>query len=188
MPFELEKTSIEEVKIVIPKVFDDNRGFFLESYKKSDFLSLGINDDFEQDNHSKSSFGVLRGLHYQTKTNVQAKLVRCISGKIYDVALDLRKNSPTFGKWTGAILSADNKKMLYIPKGFAHGFLTLSEYAEVMYKVSGKYSPVDERGVFWNDSQIGVDWSNYLKDSEPILSEKDENQPKLEEISEEDLL
>lgn len=188
MPFELVQTSIEEVKIIVPRVFNDKRGFFLESYKKSDFLALGISDDFEQDNHSKSAFGVLRGLHYQVKTNIQAKLVRCISGKIYDVALDIRKNSPTFGKWTGVILSDDNKKMLYIPKGFAHGFLTLSKHAEVLYKVSGKYSPADERGVFWNDPQIGIDWFEYLNGFEPILSDKDKNLPKLDEISEEDLL
>ena len=114
MPFEFRKTELEDVILVIPKVFEDDRGFFLEGYKKSDFINAGITDDFNQDNHSKSSFGVLRGLHYQTKPKMQAKLVRCIRGKIFDVAVDIRKNSKTFGKWLGVILSEENKNMLYI--------------------------------------------------------------------------
>ena len=136
MPFEFKKTNIDEVVLIIPKVFEDKRGFFLEGYKKSDFLNNGIKDDFNQDNHSKSSFGVLRGLHYQSKPHMQAKLVRCIRGKIFDVAVDIRKNSKTFGKWTGAILSEENKNMLYIPEGFAHGFLTLSDTAELLYNIA----------------------------------------------------
>ncbi len=188
MPFEFKNTCIDDVKLVIPKVFEDKRGFFLEGYKKSDFMKAGICDEFNQDNHSKSSYGVLRGLHYQSKPKMQAKLVRCIRGKIYDVAVDIRKNSKTFGKWTGAILSEENKHMLYIPEGFAHGFVTLSETAELLYKASGEYSPQNDRGILWCDKDININWHEYIKDFEPILSDKDKNQPKLSEVSEDDLL
>ena len=127
MSFEFIKTEINEVILIKPKVFEDKRGFFLESYKKSEFYNNGIKEDFIQDNHSKSSIHVLRGLHYQKNPKAQGKLVRCVKGKIYDVAVDIRKNSKTFGKWVGEILSEENKNMLYIPSGFAHGFLTLSD-------------------------------------------------------------
>lgn len=188
MPFEFRKTELEDVMLVIPKVFEDDRGFFLEGYKKSDFINAGITDDFNQDNHSKSSFGVLRGLHYQTKPKMQAKLVRCIRGKIFDVAVDIRKNSKTFGKWLGVILSEENKNMLYIPEGFAHGFLTLSDTAELLYKASGEYSPQNDRGILWNDPTIGIDWEKFGLNFEPTLSEKDKKQPLLKDIKEEDLL
>ena len=188
MPFEFKKTNIEDVVLIIPKVFEDNRGFFLEGYKKSDFINNGITDDFNQDNHSKSSLGVLRGLHYQTKPKLQAKIVRCIRGKIFDVAVDIRKNSKTFGKWTGAILSEENKNMLYIPEGFAHGFLTLTDTAELLYKASGEYSPQNDRGILWNDPQINIDWQKYGLNFEPTLSEKDKKQPLLKDIKKEDLL
>ena len=188
MPFDFKKTDIDDVILVVPKVFEDNRGFFLESYKKTDFIKSGIKDDFNQDNHSKSSFGVLRGLHYQSRPHMQAKLVRCIKGKIFDVAVDIRKHSETFGKWTGAILSEENKNMLYIPEGFAHGFLTLSDTAELVYKASGEYSAQNDRGVLWNDPDINIDWEKYGLNFEPVLSDKDKIQPRLKDIKEEDLL
>ena len=182
MPFEFRKTELEDVMLVIPKVFEDDRGFFLEGYKKSDFINAGITDDFNQDNHSKSSFGVLRGLHYQTKPKMQAKLVRCIRGKIFDVAVDIRKNSKTFGKWLGVILSEENKNMLYIPEGFAHGFLTLSDTAELLYKASGEYSAQNDRGILWSDPDIGIDWEKYIKNFKPQLSQKDRVQPYLKDV------
>lgn len=188
MPFEFKKMEVDGVVLVTPKVFEDERGFFLEGYKKTDFVNNGIDVDFNQDNHSKSSFGVLRGLHYQTSPKMQAKLVRCIRGKIFDVAVDIRKNSPHFGKWCGAILSEENKQMLYIPEGFAHGFLTLSDTAELLYKATGEYSPQNDRGVLWNDPDIGIDWTKYGLNFEPTLSAKDKIQPRLKDIKDEDLL
>ncbi len=179
MPFEFKKLDIEDVQLIIPKVFDDERGFFLESYKKSDFINNGINIDFNQDNHSRSTKGVLRGLHYQASPKGQAKIVRCIKGEIFDVAVDIRKNSPTFGKWIGEKLSEENKHMLYIPDGFAHGFVVLSDIAEILYKASNEYSKEHDRGILWCDPDIGIDWGI---DFEPILSEKDRVQPKLKEI------
>lgn len=185
MPFEFEKLSIPDVILVKPKAFGDNRGFFMETYKKSDFLAVGIDDDFIQDNHSKSAKGVLRGLHYQVNPSAQAKLARCINGEILDVAVDIRKGSPTFGKWVGQILSAENKFMLYIPAGFAHGFVVLSDEAELIYKVNSEYSPADDRGIFWNDPDIKVDWGI---DFEPIISDKDKKQPLFKDLKYEDLL
>ncbi len=179
MPFEFKKLDIEDVQLIIPKVFDDERGFFLESYKKSDFINNGINIDFNQDNHSRSTKGVLRGLHYQASPKGQAKIVRCIKGEIFDVAVDIRRNSPTFGKWVGEKLSEENKHMLYIPDGFAHGFVVLSDIAEILYKASNEYSKEHDRGILWCDPDIGIDWGI---DFEPILSEKDRVQPKLKEI------
>ena len=181
MAFEFKKLSIPDVILVEPKVFDDERGFFLEGYKKSEFFANGIDVEFNQDNHSKSTKGVLRGLHYQLEPKAQAKLVRCIQGEIFDVAVDIRKNSPTFGKWVGEKLSAENKKMLFIPEGFAHGFVVLSETAELLYKASNEYSKEHDRGIYWNDSDIAIDWGI---DFEPILSEKDKNQPLLKDIEE----
>lgn len=182
MPFEFIKTEIPEVILIKPKVFQDERGFFLETYKKSDFEKAGINAEFVQDNHSKSVKGVLRGLHFQKKPFAQGKLVRCVRGKIFDVAVDIRKGSPTFGKWVGYELSEENKYILWIPEGFAHGFLTLSEEAEVIYKVSGgEYSPQHDAGIIWNDPDINIKWPvNQVK--EIILSEKDKKLPFLKDI------
>ena len=179
MPFEFKKLNIEDVQLIIPKVFDDERGFFLESYKKTDFINNGINIDFNQDNHSRSTKGVLRGLHYQASPKGQAKIVRCIKGEIFDVAVDIRKNSPTFGKWVGEKKNKKNKHMLYIPDGFAHGFVVLSDIAEIFYKASNEYSKEHDRGILWCDPDIGIDWGI---DFEPILSEKDKIQPRLKEI------
>ena len=180
MPFEFIKQEIEDVILVKPKVFGDNRGFFMESYKKSDFFKNGINVEFNQDNHSKSTAHVLRGLHYQAKPYGQAKLVRCSRGRIYDVAVDIRPNSKTFGKYVKVELSEENKQMLFIPEGFAHGFVVLSDEAELLYKASGEYNPLADRGLLWNDKNINIDWEI---DFEPILSDKDKIQPKLSEIN-----
>lgn len=181
MPFEVIDTYIKEVKVLKPKIFGDERGFFMEVYKKSEFENLGIDTDFLQDNHSKSTKGVLRGLHYQLNPFSQGKLVRCIKGKIYDVAVDIRVGSPTFGKWVGVELSEENKLMIWIPKGFAHGFLTLSDEAEIIYKVSGsEYNPQADRGIIWNDKDISIDWPLENIDN-LILSEKDKNLPSLKE-------
>ena len=182
MPFEFKKLNVKDVQLIIPKVFNDERGFFLESFKKSDFIANGIYDEFNQDNHSKSSKGVLRGLHFQRAPKAQAKIVRCIKGKIFDVAVDLRKNSPTFKKWVGEILSDENKHMLYIPEGCAHGFVVLSDTAEILYKASNEYSKEHDGGIRWNDNEVNVAWNI---DFEPILSEKDKVQPFLNDIIEE---
>ncbi len=184
MPFEFERQKIRDVILVKPKVFGDNRGFFLESYKKTDFIKNGIDVEFNQDNHSKSTKGVLRGLHYQAKPHGQAKLVRCSRGRIYDVAVDIRPNSPTFGQYVKVELSEDNKQMLFIPEGFAHGFVVLSDEAELLYKASGEYAPQADRGILWNDKDINIDWQI---DFEPLLSEKDKIQPALKEINKEEL-
>ncbi len=182
MPFEFIKTEIPDVILIKPKVFQDERGFFLETYKKSDFEKAGIKAEFVQDNHSKSVKGVLRGLHFQKKPFAQGKLVRCIRGKIFDVAVDIRKGSPTFGKWVGYELSEENRYILWIPEGFAHGFLTLSDEAEVIYKVSGgEYSPEHDAGIIWNDPDIDIKWPLDQVD-EIILSEKDKKLPFLREI------
>ena len=178
MPFEFERQSIEDVILVKPKVFGDNRGFFMEAYKKSDFVANGIDVDFNQDNHSKSTKGVLRGLHYQKAPYGQAKLVRCGRGRIYDVAVDIRPESKTFGKYVKVELSEDNKQMLFIPEGFAHGFVVLSDEAELLYKASGEYAPQADSGILWCDKDINIDWGI---DFEPILSEKDKNQKTLEQ-------
>ena len=184
MPFSFKKLQIEDVILVTPKVFGDSRGFFMETYQKSTFGEIGINDEFVQDNHSKSTKGVLRGLHYQTNPKSQAKLVRCSKGKIFDVAVDLRQNSATFGKWVGEILSEENKNMLYIPAGFAHGFVVLSDEAELIYKASNEYSPENDRGIRWNDPEININWGvNFA----PLISEKDSKQPYLKDVSKEDL-
>lgn len=179
MPFEFKNYKISDIKLVIPKVFDDERGFFLEGYKKSEFINNGITVEFNQDNHSKSTKGVLRGLHYQASPKPQAKLVRCIKGEIFDVAVDIRKNSPTFGQWIGEKLTEANKHMLYIPEGFAHGFLVLSEEAELLYKASNEFSKEHDRGILWCDPDININWNI---DYTPLLSEKDKNQPRLKDI------
>ena len=180
MPFEFEKLEIPDVILIKPKVFGDERGFFMETYKKPDFERVGIRGEFIQDNHSRSRYGVLRGLHFQREPYAQAKIVRCIRGVIYDVAVDLRKDSPTFGKWVGVILSEFNKWQLYVPRGFAHGFLVLSDVAEVVYKVDNVYAPDYEGGIIWNDPDVGIKWPI----EEPILSEKDKKWPTLREAME----
>lgn len=155
---EYEETSIKGVWILTPKVFNDNRGYFFEAWKKSDFEAHVGKVDFIQDNESKSSYGVLRGLHYQKGEYSQAKLVRVIKGKVLDVAVDLRKSSPTFGKYVMAELSEDNKRQLFIPRGFAHGFLVLSPEAVFTYKVDNIYAPAHEASIRWDDPQIGINW------------------------------
>lgn len=173
--FNFVKTEIDGVIIVETKVFGDSRGYFMETYEERKFAEGGIDAKFVQDNQSKSSKGVLRGLHFQ-KTHPQAKLVRVIKGEVYDVAVDLRKDSPTYGKYVGAILSEENKKQFFIPKGFAHGFLVLSDEAEFTYKCDDFYHPEDEGGLMWNDPAIGIDWP--LDGIDNInLSEKDMKNP-----------
>lgn len=182
MPFEFKPQEIKDVILVEPKVFGDARGFFMETYKKSDFIANGIDVEFNQDNHSKSTKGVLRGLHFQKAPHAQAKLVRCSKGRIYDVAVDIRKGSPTFGKYVKVELSEENKRMLFIPAGFAHGFVALSDEVELLYKASGEYCPEADCGIIWNDSDINIDWNI---DFEPILSEKDKAQKTLAQRMEE---
>lgn len=171
------KTDIPDVLIFEPKVFGDDRGFFFESFSQKVFEeAVGRKVEFVQDNHSKSSKGVLRGLHYQVEPHAQGKLVRCVVGEVFDVAVDIRKSSPTFGKWVGVNLSAENKRQLWIPEGFAHGFLVLSDTAEFVYKTTNYYHPQSDRGVIWNDKDIGIEWPNFSK---VILSEKDKLHPTL---------
>ncbi len=186
MPFEFIQTEIPDVILVKPKVFADDRGFFIESYKKSDFQSAGINVDFIQDNHSHSIKGVLRGLHFQKKPYEQGKLVRCSKGAIVDVAVDLRKQSAYFGKWVLCELSEQNNSMLWIPPGFTHAFLTISERADVVYKVSGsEYAPHADAGVRWDDPDIAIAWPlEKYGIGKPLLSPKDEKLPYLKEIIE----
>jgi dTDP-4-dehydrorhamnose 3,5-epimerase len=164
------ETALPGVAIVEPLVHGDRRGFFLEFYNQQTFTKLGIEHVFVQDNHSRSQRGVLRGLHYQLG-RPQAKLVRVIMGEVYDVAVDVRRGSPTFGKWTAVTLSAENMRMLFIPEGFAHGFYVLSEYAEFCYKCSDFYAPQEERGIIWNDPDLAIAWP--LSGIEPILSSRD---------------
>lgn len=163
-------TKIPDVLIIEAKVFGDERGFFFESFNKKQFKALtGIDKEFVQDNHSRSSKGVLRGLHYQIK-QPQGKLVRVVSGEVFDVAVDLRKSSATFGQWTGVNLSAENKRQMWIPEGFAHGFVVLSDAAEFLYKTTDYYAPEYERCIRWNDAELGIDWQY---SGEPLVSEKD---------------
>ncbi len=166
---QLIPTSLKDVVILEPKVFGDDRGFFLETYNQATFKTLGLPTDFMQDNHSGSRKGVLRGLHYQLN-QPQGKLVRAIRGEIFDVAVDLRRDSAQFGQWVGAILSAENKRSLWIPPGFGHGFLVTSDFAEVAYKATALYAPAFERSILWNDPAIGIEWP---LEGEPALSEKD---------------
>ena len=179
--FNFIKTSIDGVIIVEPTVFGDDRGYFLETYQYNVFCEGGIDVQFVQDNQSKSKKGVLRGLHFQ-KQFPQSKLVRVISGEVYDVAVDLRPDSPTFGKYEGVILSAENKRQFFIPRGFAHGFVVLSDEAEFVYKVDDFYHPNDEGGLIWNDPDIGIDWP-IGNDMEIILSEKDKVNPTFEQLN-----
>ena len=172
-------TSIDGVYIIEPKAFGDNRGWFMESYSKRDMEAAGINVDFVQDNRSYSAKkGIIRGLHFQRNPMAQAKLVTCIRGAILDVAVDLRKDSPTYKQWISVELTAENRKELFIPKGFAHGFLTLTDDVEIMYKCDEFYSPEHDGGIRFDDPDIGVDWGV----TDPILSEKDTNAPFLKDI------
>ncbi len=170
---EFFSTKIPDVVLIKPRVFDDPRGFFLETYRSDRFAEGGIHAQFVQENHSASQQGVLRGLHYQIR-QAQGKLVRVISGEIFDVAVDIRRNSPTFGQWIGIILSAENKHQLWIPPGFAHGFYVLSKSAEVVYKVTDYYAPEWDRSMLWNDPRIGVEWP-LIEGASPVLSQKDIN-------------
>lgn len=178
MPFSFERLAIPELVLIQTKSFSDNRGIFLETFKESSFNSNGIKTKFVQDNFSHSRKHVLRGLHYQKNPKAQAKLVGVLRGEIFDVAVDIRSNSPTYGKWTGEILSEKNHKMLYIPEGFAHGFCVLSEEADVLYKVNNEYSPEHEKGIIWNDPDINISWPI----DQPILHEKDNQLPFLKDV------
>ena len=172
--FTFTQTEIPGVVVIEPEVFGDDRGYFMETYKKEDFAAAGIDKEFVQDNQSRSSRGVLRGLHFQ-KQHTQGKLVRVTLGEVYDVAVDCRPHSPTFGKWVGVTLSAENKRMFYIPEGFAHGFLVLSDEAEFTYKCTDYYAPGDEGGIPWNDPTIGVEWPD--PGAALLTSEKDGKHP-----------
>ena len=174
--FVFSDTSIAGIKLIDAKTYGDERGYFMETYQKENFIAGGIDVEFVQDNQSSSKKGVLRGLHYQINYP-QAKLVRVISGEVFDVAVDLRKGSSSYGKWEAAILSAENKRQFFIPKGFAHGFLVLSDTAEFVYKCDDFYHPNDEAGLAWNDPTIGIVWPEL--DCEIILGEKDKNNPTL---------
>jgi dTDP-4-dehydrorhamnose 3,5-epimerase len=177
MAFKFTELSIPEVILIEPQVFGDERGYFSETYKRSEFEKAGIHLEFVQTNHSRSKKGVLRGLHFQNEPNAQEKLVRSIVGEIFDVAVDIRKGSPTYGKWVGEILSAENKKMLYVPIGFAHGFYVISDEAEMLYKCTAEYAPESESGIIWSDSTISIDWP--VKN--PIIADKDKTMKTLEE-------
>jgi dTDP-4-dehydrorhamnose 3,5-epimerase len=172
------ETRIEGLVRIEPQVFGDSRGFFLETYARDEWKALGVDADFVQQNHSRSSHGTLRGLHFQTSPG-QAKLLRCARGEILDVAVDLRKDSPTFGEWEGHVLDDEKGHQLYVPIGFAHGFVVLSEVADVCYQVSSLYDPATEAGIAWDDPDVGVDWQV----AEPLLSERDKTAPKLSEIA-----
>jgi dTDP-4-dehydrorhamnose 3,5-epimerase len=176
------ETSLPGVLIVKPRVFADPRGFFMETYRQNVLADAGIRDNFVQDNHSRSSRGVLRGLHYQLR-HPQAKLCRVAQGEVLDIAVDIRAGSPTFGKWVSVVLSGENHQQLYIPKGFAHGFAVLSECADFLYKCSDYFDGADDRGVLWNDPAIGIDWQT----SDPVLSDKDKRYLPLHQIAHENL-
>lgn len=165
-------TALDDVKIIEPRVFGDDRGFFMETWSDAGFKNLGLDINFVQDNHSRSAQGVLRGLHYQIK-HPQGKLVRCTSGEVFDVAVDLRKSSKQFGQWVGVVLSADNKRQLWVPPGFAHGFYVMSEWADFQYKCSDIYAPDYERSLLWNDPAIGIDWP-LVDGAQTQLAAKDE--------------
>jgi len=175
MPFAFARTPLSGLTVVHPRVFADGRGYFLESYKQSDFASAGINHAFVQDNHSYSTRGVLRGIHYQTPPHVQAKLVGVVEGSVWDVAVDLRKDSSTFGEWFALELNSDNQTMLFIPKGFGHAFVVLSETVHFLYKCTAEYDKPSEAGVRWNDPELGIEWPI----SDVVVSEKDAALPAL---------
>jgi dTDP-4-dehydrorhamnose 3,5-epimerase len=178
------ETGLEGVWLLRPRVYEDSRGFFMESYNQRTLARLGIGDGFVQDNHSRSSRGVLRGLHYQLE-QPQAKLVRVVLGAVFDVVVDIRRGSPGFGRWTGHELTADNRLMLFAPRGFAHGFLVLSEVAEFQYKCSDFYAPAAERAIAWDDPDLAISWP--LAGLKPILSDKDRRAPRLSAVAPEEL-
>jgi len=178
MPFDFKKLQIEGLVLVEPKVFHDSRGFFMETYKESEFGAHGIAERFVQDNHSLSQKGVLRGLHFQHRPKAQGKLVSVIKGSVWDVAVDIRPDSSTYMKWCSVELTEENKKMLYIPPGFAHGFAALSDDVHLVYKCTSEYDANCDAGIRWNDTDIGVDWPI----SEPIVSDKDRELPFLKDI------
>jgi dTDP-4-dehydrorhamnose 3,5-epimerase len=175
MPFNFKPLEIPDLMLIEPKVFGDKRGFFMETFKLSEFQANGINGDFVQDNMSRSQKGVLRGLHYQLNPKAQGKLVMTVKGAVFDVAVDIRKGSPYYGKWVAKKLSEDNRLMFWIPPGFAHGFMTLSDSAEIIYKTTEEYAPELERGIIWNDPTIGIKWPSLS----PLLSERDAALPSL---------
>ncbi len=177
--FLFQKTELEGLSVITPTVFGDERGYFIETYQYEAFAMAGLAMTFVQDNQSKSKRGVLRGLHFQKK-NPQGKLVRVIKGEVFDVAVDLRDGSETFGKWVGVSLSEENKKQFYVPEGFAHGFMVTSEEAEFVYKCTNYYDPTDEGGILWNDPDIGIEWP-ISADMEILLSEKDKRLPTFNE-------
>ncbi len=173
--FKIETCDIEGLYVIEPTVFGDNRGYFMETYNQEDFAEAGLNMVFVQDNQSSSTKGVLRGLHFQ-KEHTQGKLVRVISGEVFDVAVEIRKGSKTYGKWFGVVLSAEKKNMFYIPEGFAHGFYVMSETAEFTYKCTDFYDPASEAGILWNDPKIGIEWP-IAEGETPVLSDKDMRHP-----------
>jgi len=173
MPFEFIPLEITGLTLIKAQVFGDERGFFFETYKYADFSQAGLGENLVQDNYSRSVKGVLRGLHYQKDPKAQGKLVTCIKGRIFDVAIDIRRGSPNYGRWTGVELSEENRHLLYLPPGFAHGFQVMSDCADVMYKCTQEYSPADDRGIIWNDPDINIAWPL----QSPLLSEKDKKHP-----------
>lgn len=177
MPFQFHPLAIPDVILVEPQRFGDSRGFFMETYQFETFAANGIAPHFVQDNHSRSAKGVLRGLHYQNDPFAQGKLLKVVVGEIFDVAVDIRRGSPTFGQWVGEMLSAENGRLLYVPPGFAHGFCVLSETADLIYKTTNYYHPESEKGIIWNDAQIGVEWPI----ANPLLSARDQALPSLAE-------
>jgi dTDP-4-dehydrorhamnose 3,5-epimerase len=180
MAIKFNTTSLPGVILIEPQVFEDPRGFFMETFHKKKYAVEGIDRVFVQDNHSHSKQGTLRGLHYQLR-HAQGKLIYVVAGEVFDVAVDIRCGAPTFGKWSGTYISAENKRQLYIPEGFAHGFSVLSETADVIYKCTDFYTPGDEYGIFWADPTIDIDW----KIESPVLSKKDSQNPELSQVAEE---
>ena len=178
MPFRFSATELPGMLLIEPVVFPDERGFFMETYKRSEFAAHGIGEHFVQANQSRSSRGTLRGLHFQNPPEAQAKLIRALDGEIYDVVVDIRDGSPTFGKWQGLHLSAENKRMLYVPVGFAHGFCVISEMADISYMTSAEYAPALEGGIAWNDPDLKIVWPV----EDPQLSTRDRGWPRLREI------
>jgi dTDP-4-dehydrorhamnose 3,5-epimerase len=178
MPVSFESTDLPGVLLVVPKVFADDRGFFMETFKRSEFERAGLDLQFVQENHSRSSAGTLRGLHYQREPKAQGKLVRVVLGEIFDVAVDIRQGSPTFGRWVGVRLSAENRLSIYVPPGFAHGFCVTTAEAEVIYKTTEEYAPEHEEGIRWDDPSLGIAWPV----ANPTLSPRDQRWPSLARI------
>ena len=181
MPFEFKETPLNGVLVVQPRLFGDSRGFFMETYKKSEFASAGIHESFVQDNHSYSSKGVLRGIHFQAAPHAQGKLVRIIKGAVWDVAVDLIKGSPAYGQFFGMELNEENNTMLYIPPGFGHGFITLTDNTHFLYKCTAEYAPESDGGVIWNDPDLNISWPIKVIDK-PLVSEKDRVLPFLKDL------